>query len=269
MPSERIASAIAEPVQDTPELFRVTVRAVHDVRPFVRRLTLASERLVTYQPSGPDEYFGLLMPRERDHIALPDPRSDNIRSAIAQMADEVRPTLRWYTVREHRRGVGEVDVDVVTHGDDGPGSAWVTRARSGDIAAYRVGGSCYTAPTSGTQLLVADATSVPALAVILDGLTPSAQVRAYVEVPDDAHCPPLHTSHDITYLRRGAAAPGSAVHRVIAESDASDMADVSYAWLCGEAGMVTRLRRHLVRERGMAKEAVFFSGYWRLGEARI
>ncbi|WP_333617641.1 siderophore-interacting protein [Dietzia sp.] len=41
----------------------------------------------------------------------------------------------------------------------------------------------------------------------------------------------------------------------------------SYAWLAGEAGAVTRLRRHLVRDLGVDKRAVSFMGYWKLGSA--
>ncbi|MGW4644577.1 siderophore-interacting protein [Sphaerisporangium sp. NPDC004334] len=38
-----------------------------------------------------------------------------------------------------------------------------------------------------------------------------------------------------------------------------------YAWLAGEAGMVTGLRRHLVGELGVDRRTVAFMGYWRHG----
>ncbi|MFC4533397.1 siderophore-interacting protein [Sphaerisporangium dianthi] len=38
-----------------------------------------------------------------------------------------------------------------------------------------------------------------------------------------------------------------------------------YAWLAGEAGVVKRLRRHLVGELGVDRRTVAFMGYWRLG----
>ena len=40
-----------------------------------------------------------------------------------------------------------------------------------------------------------------------------------------------------------------------------------YAWIAGEAAMVTGLRRHLVRELGMDRRQVAFMGYWRRGVA--
>ncbi len=38
-----------------------------------------------------------------------------------------------------------------------------------------------------------------------------------------------------------------------------------YAWLAGEAGVITGLRRHLVKDVGMSRKQVSFMGYWRLG----
>ena len=43
--------------------------------------------------------------------------------------------------------------------------------------------------------------------------------------------------------------------------------DGLYAWIAGEAAMVTGLRRHLVRELGMDRRQVAFMGYWRRGVA--
>ena len=38
-----------------------------------------------------------------------------------------------------------------------------------------------------------------------------------------------------------------------------------YAWIAGESGMVTGLRRQLVRGLGIDRRQVAFMGYWRRG----
>ena len=43
--------------------------------------------------------------------------------------------------------------------------------------------------------------------------------------------------------------------------------DGLYAWIAGEAGVVTSLRRHLVRDLGIDRRQVAFMGYWRRGVA--
>ncbi|MGH3306530.1 MAG: SIP domain-containing protein, partial [Nocardioides sp.] len=40
-----------------------------------------------------------------------------------------------------------------------------------------------------------------------------------------------------------------------------------YAWIAGESGVVTALRRHLVKDLGMDRRQVAFMGYWRRGVA--
>jgi NADPH-dependent ferric siderophore reductase len=40
-----------------------------------------------------------------------------------------------------------------------------------------------------------------------------------------------------------------------------------YAWIAGEAGVIKRLRRYLVREVGVDRRQVAFMGYWRQGRA--
>jgi NADPH-dependent ferric siderophore reductase len=42
-----------------------------------------------------------------------------------------------------------------------------------------------------------------------------------------------------------------------------------YGWLAGEAGMIKRLRRMMVQEYGVARTAVAFMGYWRLGRSEV
>lgn len=45
--------------------------------------------------------------------------------------------------------------------------------------------------------------------------------------------------------------------------------DAFYAWLAGEAGVITSLRRLLVRGHGVDRSRVAFMGYWRLGRSEL
>jgi NADPH-dependent ferric siderophore reductase len=49
--------------------------------------------------------------------------------------------------------------------------------------------------------------------------------------------------------------------------DSSGTTGGIYAWVAGESGTVTRLRRHLVRDAGLDRRQVAFMGYWRIGVA--
>lgn len=241
--------------------FEMTVAAVRDLTDRVRRITFAADGFRTWQVSGPDEYFALLMPKEGG-LHLPQAKL-NVRAAISRMPEEQQPEIRWYTVRSHRAAAGEIDVDIVLHGDAGPGSAWACRAEPGQVVGFRSGASPYDPTRRGTpRLFVADETAVPALAAILE--QEPAGAHAFVEVPSKDCLASFAGDPDLTVvLREGA--PGEAAVKALA---AVDLTGLRYVWACGEQGLATGVRRYLTGEAGLDKEAVFFSGYWKLGEAR-
>lgn len=253
--------------------FEATVARVVDLNSVVRRFTLAAPELTGYALAGPDEYFGLLMPGADGVLHLPDPERVNVRAAVAEMPEDEQPGLRWYTVRELRRERGEVDVDIVTHGDSGPGSAWAIGAKVGDPVGFRSGGALYTTFDARRQLFVADETAVPALLAILDerarrGLPGLGEgVTAHVEAPTAEVLSGMDLPAQVVVHERGDEAPGTAARAALG-ADASATAALDYAWACGESGLATSIRRHLVQEVGMDKKAITFSGYWKLGAAR-
>lgn len=101
----------------------------------------------------------------------------NIRAVVADIPEDVRPQLRWYTVRHFRQdagrtatgeAVGEIDVDVVMHDDHpGPGALWVAGASVGDEAALWLCNAVWIRHAS-RPLFVADASAVPALRAVLE-----------------------------------------------------------------------------------------------------
>lgn len=255
----------------------MAVTAVLDLNPAARRITFAAPELRDFTLAAPDEFFGLIFPLDGGELTMPDPERTNVRAAIADLPGEERPGLRWYTVRAHRPAAGEIDVDIITHGTDGPGSAWTLSAQVGDRVGFRSGGGLYRGfEHDGAQLLVADETAVPALAAVLDerdrrGLG-SDRLRMHVEVPrlevlDGMGLDRRVAAGEIRVHDRGSAAPGSSVVAAL-EADPTATADLDYAWLCGESGLATGVRRHLVKDLGMDKHRVLFSGYWKLGAAR-
>lgn len=238
--------------------FVMTVTAVTELSAHMRRVTFHAPELASFELTGPDEYFGLLVANGRELVMPADDRI-NVRSSLRAMPEDVRPDLRWYTIRAHRPAVAEIDVDFVLHGDAGPGTRWARRAIAGDQAGFRAGGSAYRPPVDGSVLLAADETALPALSAILEVETRPVQV--FVEVPDESYRVDL----DVEWVFRGTAEPGSAVLKAIS---GKALSTVDYGWACGESGLATGVRRHLVKDRGVDRKAVMFSGYWKVGSAR-
>jgi NADPH-dependent ferric siderophore reductase len=150
-------------------------------------------------------------------------------------------------------------------------------------------------------LLVGDETAAPAIASILESLPADREAHALIEVPSAADA--LHIAHSdrvrISWLPRDGGEPGSALEpavrdwvearphlvgttlsatvQTVEESTDPDAIvwDVPvaptgsnlYAWVAGEAGVITTIRRYLVRDVGIERGQVAFMGYWRRGRA--
>ncbi|OIV35229.1 hypothetical protein BIV57_22715 [Mangrovactinospora gilvigrisea] len=187
-----------------------------------------------------------------------------------------RAVMRSYTIREHRPGPdgGEVDIDFVLHGHEdgsgGPATTWAARAAEGDRAVLlgpveedNGGVDFRPPPDTSAVLLAGDETALPALEGILAALEPGRTARVVVRVPsaDDIRDLPTRADAEVVWLVGDGRALVDAVREGAVPSEPED----AYAWVAGEAAAVREVRRHLVRERGMPRRRVTFTGYWRRG----
>lgn len=263
---EREERAPQRPQREMSRIFRAEVTAVMDLTPHLRRLTIHAPELADYETVGPDEYLGLILPRsEADPLVLPDASNPAaIRAAVAELPEDVRPDLRWYTVREHRPEASELDIDFVVHGDEGPGSRFALRARTGSVLGVRECSALYALPDGArTRVLIGDESSLPAIARILEMTLDEPEPYVFIETADPRDR--MELAAPVRWVDR-VGEPGVALEAAVRASTLPD--EVDYAWVCGERVGVQNIRRHLVADRGVAKSRITFSGYWRLGEVR-
>jgi len=176
---------------------------------------------------------------------------------------------RAYTIRNHRPGSAEIDVDMFLH-DGGPLSAWADVATVGDellVAGPRGGYSM--ANTSRWVWLAGDEAALPAIAALLEGLPPGIAASVFVELDEPVDLALLATrpDTDVRFVLRGAGSgtdpdAGDLVQLLKAASVPSGPGEV---WLAAEAGVARAARAFLTTTRGLSAARIHSVGYWKHG----
>lgn len=254
-------------------LRRVRVRAVEPLAPELVRVTLEGDELGEIATDAGDAVPAVRSSSFDDVVVfcLPDPVTGEVTPPVPAPGGGLghppgsAALVREYTVRSLRDGA--LAVDLVRHAS-GAGVRWLESVRPGDeltIVGPRVSRAL---PAVDRMLAVGDATALPALARLIEERPPALALDALAAVPDPSALPrsvlPAVSPADADRVRVevAAAAPGSAGELIDALT-ATEL-PTGFAWVAGESGMVTAVRRHLLA-RGQEVARVQFTGYWRLG----
>ncbi|MCE7079632.1 siderophore-interacting protein [Streptomyces sp. ST2-7A] len=249
------------PTRRAPRARTARVVRTRNLTPHMRRVVLTGADLADL-PVGDftDHYVKLLFPPSG--VEYPEPF--DMRRVREEMPRELWPTTRTYTVRAWDPAHLELTLDFVIHGDSGPAGPWALRARPGDvIRLLGPGGAHAPDPDADWHLLAGDESALPAIAASLEALPAGARVHALVEIPGVDDRQKIATDAEIVWLARGSRPVGEALVEAVRNLEFPD--GRVQAFVHGEAGVVKELRRHLRLERGVPREAMSISGYWRLG----
>jgi NADPH-dependent ferric siderophore reductase len=285
--------------------FVVRVARVVQLGPSFRRFTFTGVDLDEFASGGADQRIKVLLPFPGRGLAdcpsgadwygewraLPDERRNPMRTYTVRAARPLEREVDVDFVLHGPTGPASVWAAQAHPGDEvvlvGPNARF----------AGPTGGVEWRPPAGARALLLAgDETAVPAMSAIAEALPYGTAARVLMEVPTEDDVLDLEVPADVrlTWLPRrcgasvrprGAllsAAVAAAAEEIggsgpAAGGDDLDPDDVvwevpdepagagAYAWLAGEAGVVTGLRRHLLREAGFDRRSVAFMGYWREG----
>ncbi|MGY1434501.1 siderophore-interacting protein [Streptomyces reniochalinae] len=253
----------ARPARRKPQLHHARVARTEQLTPHMVRVVLSGDGLTGF-PAGEhtDHYVKLLFPAP----GVDYPQPFDIERIRAELPRDQWPAMRTYTVRAWDPATGELTIDFVVHGDEGLAGPWARSAGVGDEVYFLGPGGAYSpSPDADWHLLVGDESALPAIAASLARVPEGAPVRAFIEVAGAEEEQPLAAppGAEIVWLHRGAAPVGERLVTAVRELDFPEGRVL--AFVHGEAGFVKELRGHLRLERGIAREQLSISGYWRLG----
>ncbi|MFE1047172.1 siderophore-interacting protein [Streptomyces olivaceus] len=229
--------------------------------PHMQRVVLGGESLAAFAADTcTDHYVKLLFPA--GGATYPEPFDmERIREEFPR---EQWPVTRTYTVRhwdaEHR----EMTLDFVIHGDEGLAGPWAQRVRPGETVLFMGPGGAYAPDTTADwHLLAGDESALPAIARSLEALPDGARAVVFVEVDGPEEEQKIDSDVEVVWLHRGDRPVGRALVEAVRALDFPE--GRLHAFVHGEAACVKELRRYLRVERGIPREDLSISGYWRLG----
>jgi NADPH-dependent ferric siderophore reductase len=171
-----------------------------------------------------------------------------------------RRVKRRYTIRHARSTTGELDLDVLLHGD-GPGARWGADALPGDEVEFQGPRGKLELRSASWHLLVGDESALPAIAAICEALGGREPAVAVIEVEDEADELPVLA--DVRWVhRRGTPAGGAEL--LAAALDGLVAPAGAHGYLMGETRAMVALRS-VLEAHGIEHDAIFVKGYWNLG----
>ncbi|HEY0188506.1 MAG TPA: siderophore-interacting protein [Cellulomonas sp.] len=263
------------------DVYPITTRTldvlrVADVTPGMRRVTLGGAELAAhtaangfpvaaFRSDGFDDEFKLILQHPEAATVVGPTQADGV---LSWPRGDAHLLLRTYTVRRWDPVAGEVDVDVVRHGV-GPATRWAEQARPGDR--IQVAGPKMSAPhpvRADSTLVAGDETALPAIGRWLEEWPAGARGQVFVEVAEPGHRQelPVPDGVELTWLSRDGARPGTTTLLLDAIRSAPWPDGVVFAWVAGEALTLAPIRRWLRDERGLPREQLEVTGYWRRQE---
>ncbi|MBV9919425.1 MAG: siderophore-interacting protein [Pseudonocardia sp.] len=246
---------------------RLTVTATETITPALRRVWFRTDDLSAFASSThTDRYVKLVFPKPG--VTYPEPL--DMRVLRQTLPPEDMPVVRTYTALFPDVDAGTLAIDFVVHGDEGVAGPWAQRAAAGDVLlANGPGGAYRPDPDADWHLLVGDESAVPAITAALAVLPEDAIVRVVVLVDSPADEPdlPIPAKGELTFVHRtanGEVGEGGALAAAVRAFDWP--AGRVHVFAHGEAQEIMHeLRPYLFRERGLTRDQVSISGYWRRG----
>ncbi|WP_232661571.1 siderophore-interacting protein [Pseudonocardia sp. TRM90224] len=238
------------------------VRRTERITPHMIRVVAGGSDLEAFPDTEfTDRYVKIVFPRP--DVRYPEPF--DLETIWSQLPRGEWPSTRTYTIRAFDVAAGEITIDFVHHGDEGLAGPWAANARPGDVLRILGPGGAYAPdPAAAWHLMIGDESALPAIGAACERVPAGVPVLALLEVGDEAERQKISGPGDVDvrWLYRDRTAPDQLLDAVRAAPFPDG--DV-HVFLHGEAGFVKNIRRHLIDERGIGRDRLSVSGYWRRG----
>lgn len=253
----------AEPVAATllPNIHEVTVTAVENVTPHMRRVKFACADVRPF--IGGEMHVRILVPPKGRQPVWPGYRADG---RVAWPEGEDQLLVRVYTIRAVDPERRELWIDFLQHplpDIKTPGADFARDCRPGDrLALLGPGGGGL--PAMDRMLMVGDESALPAIARIVAEVPAGTHMQVIIEVEDASEEQPLPTSGsiDIRWLhRKNYRADTRGILAEAAKAAIVAIGNEAFVWVACEKEDVRSIRAFL-KSRKHDPKAMYVAWYW-------
>jgi NADPH-dependent ferric siderophore reductase len=242
-------------------IHRIVARRVERLSPGMVRIVFGGEGLEGFVSTGVgDEYFRVFFPTEgQAEPNLPFPTDDG----YWDFPEGVEPApMRTYTVRDWDAEARELTIDFVVH-EGGVAAAWALHAAPGAVVGVNTPKGLY-APADGIrwQLLIADATGLPAAARLAENAPQGVRTRVVIEVASAEDELEIETPDgvELHWVHGGNGHAPTRIEEILRASELPS--GPGYVWVAGETKATRGVRRYLRHDLKLPSAAYKVIGYW-------
>lgn len=235
----------------------VTYQGAVTVHRGYARVTVRGDGLAEYTDPRPGDAFKLHLPAHAGD-AVPVPAYNERGRLVWPVHLTDRPTARCFTVQSFDHARRELSFDALLH-PGGATSRWLRGAEAGDILSLtgmRV--EFVDAATATEHLLIGDDSSLPAIASIIAAIPERKAVTVLVLSSFSEDEFPALDGASVWRSRSTA--------QLLEHLDALGPLDSgTQVWIGAEASVVREVRRVLLNDGGIDRDALHASAYWKRG----
>ncbi len=242
----------------------LTLTEKRQLSPSLVRLVFTGDDLKTFPVGQESGYVKLLFPADGEGEVQGDKLDDKDYFKALHK--------RTFTIRHYNADDNTLHIDGVCHSfghpEQGPANAWIETAAEGHaIWVSGPGEKKLVEAPADWYFLVGDMTALPAIAVNLAQMDNNARGYAVIEVMNVGDIVELPRPENLELhwlINSDPKCPNSAL--ADAARDLPWLEGVPEVWVAGEFELMRNLRRYFKKERGVPKNRVYASSYWKIGE---
>ena len=239
------------------------VARVQDITPHFRRVVLTGADLQDFPQNCQGDHIKLLISESSQTLSVNATHEEQVTTITKISQNAIK---RIYTVAEYDAQNQELSVDFVLHGDNGPASAWASRATEGHlIGVIGPKGRERFVLSADWFLLAGDLSGLAAMKSVIKALPKSAQGYIFIEVESAADVQQLEKPDDVKlewFVRHHTSASKSRLLYDAVKNLEWQSGRLSVT-LAGESEQVIMIRKYLRTEKSMSHDMMYAIPYWK------